>query len=379
LRGAVLLALLGLAAFSATASADDTVWLCKPGAQPNPCRGSLESTIYTPSGESRVENPPLARKPKIDCFYVYPTVSQQPSANSDRKVEAQQTAIAEYQAARFSRHCRVWAPMYRQRTLASINGPAAQQEAALKLAYSDIQAAWLDYLRHYNHGRGVVLIGHSQGTTMLRQLIRTQVDPLPKVRRRLVSAILLGGNMTVRKGTLSGGDFQHVPGCASRRQTGCAIAYSTFNEPPPPNSRFGRPVAANGVNPFHFPTGDGYQVLCTNPAALGSGGTAPIKSYLRSEPFPGLLGALLIEMYGGPPPSAPTPWLQPQDHYTAHCAHVANADVLMLEPVGSARKLNAAPDPTWGLHLADVNIALGDLVDLTATQARAYEAKHTAK
>jgi hypothetical protein len=37
------------------------------------------------------------------------------------------------------------------------------------------------------------------------------------------------------------------------------------------------------------------------------------------------------------------------------------------------------PDTGWGLHLTDANIALGDLVDVTAMQARAYEAKHTAK
>jgi hypothetical protein len=329
-------------------------------------------------GATRSESPPLAAHPRIDCFYVYPTVSQQPGASSDRTVEAQQTAIAEYQAARFSRHCRVYAPMYRQRTLASINGPPQQQAEALKLAYSDIAAAWRDYRDHYNRGRGFVLIGHSQGTTMLRQLIRSEIDQRPKLRRRMVSAILPGGNVTVRAGSVVGGDFQHVPGCTKRRQTGCAVAWSTFADPPPPNTRFGRPVAANGVNPFGFPTGAGYEVLCTNPAAL-AGGAAPLKSYLRSEPFPGLLGALLVEMYGGPPPSADTPWLQPQDHYTARCAHVSDAHVLMLSPVGGARKLNAAPDPSWGLHLSDVNIPLGDLVGLVATQERVYLRKRAAR
>ena len=31
-----------------------------------------------------------------------------------------------------------------------------------------------------------------------------------------------------------------------------------------------------------------------------------------------------------------------------------------------------SPDPTWGLHLSDVDIALGDLVRLVGTQAGAY-------
>ena len=46
----------------------------------------------------------------------------------------------------------------------------------------------------------------------------------------------------------------------------------------------------------------------------------------------------------------------------------------MLEPIGNARKLNAAPDPSWGLHLADGNIALGELVQNVARQIETYAA-----
>jgi hypothetical protein len=93
---------------------------------------------------------------------------------------------------------------------------------------------------------------------------------------------------------------------------------------------------------------------------------------MPSEPFPGVLGALLVEMYGGPQPSAPTPWLQPQDHYTAKCETRDGANVLELEPIANARKLNPAPDPSWGLHLTDGNIALGDLIAVVKRQTRAY-------
>jgi hypothetical protein len=359
-------------ALAPSASAqEDTVWLCAPHVDPNPCYESLETTIYTPEGESYLDHPPLARRPKIDCFYVYPTVSEQQGANSDRSIEEQQTAIARYQAARFSQRCRVYAPVYRQRTLAAIQYPAEQQAEALRVAFEDIRAAWRDYLRNYNRRRGVVLIGHSQGTTMLRQLLRTEIEPRRRVRRRLVSALLLGGNVTVRRGSVLGGDFQHVPTCTRRRQTGCVIAYSTYNEPPPSNSRFGRAAPGRDGNPFNFPTGPDYEVVCANPAAL-RGGSAPLTTYQRSEPFPGLIGVLLVQMYGGPPPSASTPWLQPRDHYTGRCVNENDATVLMIEPIGSARKLNPSPDSSWGLHLADVNIALGNLVDVVTSQERAY-------
>jgi GH25 family lysozyme M1 (1,4-beta-N-acetylmuramidase) len=350
----------------------DTVWLCEPGVEPNPCRESLATTVNDGSGGSRVENPGLARRPKIDCFYVYPTVSEDPGANSDLSIDPEHVAIARYQAARFSHRCRVWAPMYRQRTLAAIAAGSTEQQAeSLRLAYGDVRAAWRDYLANHNDGRGVVLIGHSQGTTMLRALIREQIDPRRSARRRLVSAILLGGNVTVREGARAGGDFERVPACTKPRRLGCAIAFSTYNETPPENSRFGRPTANASSAAFGFPTGEGYEVLCTNPAALG-GGRRPLTTIVRTEPYPGVIGALLLHTYGGPPPSAETPWVVPGDHYTGECAEEDGANFLSIEPVGSARTLNPSPDPSWGLHLVDVNIALGELVEVVHRQKRAY-------
>jgi GH25 family lysozyme M1 (1,4-beta-N-acetylmuramidase) len=350
----------------------ETVWLCEPGAEPNPCRGSLETTVYSESGEQTIESRGLPSKPKIDCFYVYPTVSEDSGSNSDLSIDPEHIAIAQYQAARFSHRCRVWAPMYRQATLASIAAGNNETRAeALRTAYEDIRAAWRDYLANHNDGRGVVLIGHSQGTMMLRQLVREQIDPKRKARKRLVSALLLGANVTVREGEPAGGDFKRVRACESPRKIGCVVAYSAFNEPPPENSRFGRPVENAASIAFGFPTGEGYEVLCNNPAAL-VGGAAPLQTYLRTEPYPGVIGALLVLMYGGPPPTAGTPWIQPQDHYTGECLEQDGANYLNIAPIGSARMLNPSPDDTWGLHLADVNIALGDLVDLVRIQKRAY-------
>jgi hypothetical protein len=355
-----------------SAASADVVWLCKPGMADNPCRDSLETTVVQTDGASSVDNPPLPANPPIDCFYVYPTVSEQPSQNSDKKVDPQQRAIAQYQASRFSQTCRVWAPMYRQQTLGALTAGGSAE--ALKIAYGDVEEAWRDYLANHNDGRGVVLIGHSQGTRMLRQLMRREIDPKPAVRKRLVSAVLEGGNVTVRRGSTTGGDFQNVPACTRRAQVGCVFAWSTFNETPPSNSRYGR-VPAEDTSGFGLPAGPDYEVLCTNPASLGANERVPVSTYLRSEPFPGVLGALLVEMYGGPQPSAPTPWIQPQDHYTAKCEQRDGANVLLLEPIAGARKLNAAPDPSWGLHLADGNIALGDTVAEVERQSAAYLAK----
>src|SRR3954469_15075351 len=355
--------------FTTVSAHADVVWLCKPGMADNPCRGSLETTVYDPQGNSHVESPPLPADPPIDCFYVYPTVSEQQGTNANKDKDPPIRSIAQYQASRFSQVCRVYAPVYRQQTLLAVG--AGGSADALQLAYGDVEEAWRDYLARYNGGRGVVLLGHSQGTRMLRQLIRKQVDASPAQRRLLVSSILLGGNVTVRRGQAAGGDFQNVPACRAGDQVGCVIAWSTFNDTPPPNSRFGR-VPDSDTSGFGLPSGPGYEVLCTNPASLGANERKPLSTILRGEAFPGVIGLLLTETYGGQQPTAPTPFLQPQDHYSGQGETRDGANVLELEPIEGARKLNPAPDPTWGLHITDGNIAQGDLVETVARQSAAY-------
>jgi hypothetical protein len=370
LRGLLALAFLTLAA-AAPAAQGDVVWLCRPGLADDPCTGSLATTVAEPDGTTRTVALGAAPRPRIDCFYVYPTVSEQLGANADKRREAAQIAIARYQAARFRQRCRVFAPMYRQATLAGLAVPALRTPDALRLAYGDVLEAWRAYLRDDNRGRGFVLIGHSQGSRMLRRLIREEIDPRRALRRRLVSAIIPGANVKVPVGKDVGGDFAHVRACRAPRQLHCVMAWSTFADPPPAKPRFGT-SDETAPDPFGLPVGPRYEVLCTNPADLAGNGFAPLRTLLRTEPYPGIIGLLLTGMYGGPPPTAPTPWLVPQDRYRGRCEHRGPAHVLMLSPVGSARHLHAEPDATWGVHIADLNIALGDLVTTVHRQERAY-------
>src|SRR5439155_10145955 len=140
LAALVAVAAMYLVVLAAPAGAS-TTWLCKPGASPDPCFGSLQTTVIDPSGQSHVANPRNAKKPPIDCFYVYPTVSDDKTINSDLSIDPEETAIAQFQAARFSQRCRVFAPMYRQLTLQAIGGTALPPEA-VPTAYSDVRTAW---------------------------------------------------------------------------------------------------------------------------------------------------------------------------------------------------------------------------------------------
>ena len=204
---------------------------------------------------------------------------------------------------------------------------------------------------------------------MLTQLVREKIDPSRR-RERLVSALLMGGNVTVKQGSDRGGAFNKVPACHTKKDLHCVVAYSAFNQPPPDNAVFGK---SNGLfeQAFGLPVRNDVEVLCSNPAALG-GGSAALSTLLPTSPFPGTLGLGILITFNGAPPTAPTPWIQPQDHYTGLCVTSNGANVLMISPVGSARTLTPVPDPSWGIHLGDVNVALGNLVDLVRSQSRAY-------
>jgi Protein of unknown function (DUF3089) len=351
------------------AGAAEPVWLCKPGIPGNPCAPSLDTTFVSPSGETlKVKDTKPRTHPKIDCFYVYPTVSGQPTANANLNIDPEERSIALYEAARYSQECRVFAPMYRQLTIAALIGTAPGPD--VELAYSDVLSAWNTYLQKYNHGRGVVLIGHSQGTGMLSRLVREQIDPNPAERSRLVSALLLGGpsrlgGVTVPQGRDVGGSFQNIPACRSESQVGCVVAFSTFNAPVPANAGFGRTTLP------------GQQILCTNPASLG-GGSAPLKTIFPTEPFaPGTVIGALTTAVGFTLPAVSTPWVEVDGEFSGQCSSADNASVLQITAVPGAPQLHPLPDATWGLHLLDANIALGDLLDLVHDQAKAF--KHASK
>ena len=349
---------------SPAAAAAATVWLCRPGLAHDPCTASLETTVVNGTGSKRVADFEPASHPAIDCFYVYPLVSLQTTPNTTLRIDPQETAIAELEASPFSRVCRVFAPMYQQVTFSSVSSQQAQQ--AQQVAYDSVLAAWRDYLAHYNDGRGVVLIGHSEGADELDQLISGQIDNDASVRRLLVSAILTGGNHTV--GADGTGPFSEIGVCRSASQTGCVVAYNAFFQPPPSDALFGRPdpPVLNGI---------AQQEVCTNPAALAGGTGTLVSAYRVQLPTQEVAGSAtegILEYY----PAVSTPWIQLDDQYSASCVKSDGANVLMVTQIHDGSLLTAVPDSAWGLHVDDPNLALGNLVDLVQSEAAAYISAH---
>jgi hypothetical protein len=362
---AALFAALAIAALAlpgdAVAAKGKVVWLCRPGEKHNPCRGGSRTAVFSPSGEQLgIKKPDRPRPRKIDCFYVYPTVSDQQTSNANLHIDPEERSIALYQAARYSQLCRVYAPMYRQVTLKGISDPLNVSPHAQEVAYKSALRGWKAYLRKYNDGRGVVLIGHSQGTFVLRTLIANEIDPSRRLRRRLVSAILLGGNVTVADGSDSRGDFDHIRACHSETQLHCVAAFSTFDGLVPPDALFGRTTAP------------ALHVLCTNPAALG-GGSGELKTIKPSKPFaPDATIGAATRLVGFPTIDTDARFIQFNGAYSGQCSSADGAHVLHIQPNDGAPDLRAIPDASWGLHLTDANIALGNLVGMVRREIKSY-------
>jgi hypothetical protein len=235
-----------------------------------------------------------------------------------------------------------------------------------------VKAAWNDYLKHDNRGRGVILIGHSQGSGMLKALLQTEIEGKP-VARQIIAAYLAGHNVLVPEGKDVGGDLKSTPLCRSAAQTGCAVAWASFRDtmPVPPASLFGRPPAGSPA---------GLQVACTNPAAL-AGGRATLK--------PLMVNRTGIVDSGTPPPkwakgrNIYTPFVALPGLLTGECMARENANVFSVginadpadprtDTINGDVMVNGQVVPGWGLHLIDMNLVLEDLVELAKAQGSSW-------
>lgn len=327
--------------------APPSLWLCGPAAEDDACLGDLDATVVAADGSRSLEPFTYAQDPPVDCFYVYPTVSEASATTAPLEVSDAERFVAQAQAARFGAVCQVVAPVYRQVTLAGLltSFRDATQRA---IGYGDVLAAFEEHVAAGD--RPYVLVGHSQGAQVLTQLIAERIEGDPDLHARLVSALLLGGEVEVPWDADVGESFQVTPACTATEQIGCVVAYNAFAEEPPLGALFGR-----------SPTDR--RILCVNPAAL-EGGSATLRPYLPTrgadEPFD-------------------TPFATAEGGVTAECRTAGNASWLQVD-VDPDREVSVAPDqlgngPAWGLHTGDVNLALGDLVDLVDAQIAAYLAE----
>jgi hypothetical protein len=361
--------------------ADLANWVCHPDSD-DVCDDGLDATVVGADGsltEQAWQSDPDA---PIDCFYVYPTISLDTTEISDREAGDEERFVTLNQAARLGETCRVFAPVYRQRTLAGLTSAlsgattttVAGQQPDPSPGYADVLDAFRTYMATENDGRGVVLIGHSQGASVLNQLLREEVDPNPDVRDQLVAAYLAGSSVRVPEGADVGGDFADIPLCRSTDQTGCVISWASFRSDAPPteNALFGRPRTGEGVS------------ACNSPAALG-GGSAEVHSYFPSDPNASILSSLGVGADQGTDwvegEEIATPFVTTPGFVSVECVSKGGFDYLEVTVHGDPTDprvddIGGDLTPEWGLHLQDVNLMMGDIVGTVRAQAAAWQAAH---
>jgi hypothetical protein len=338
----------------------DSSWLCLPG-RTDVCSTPLATTALNPNGYGSTGQSTVAKDPPVDCFYVYPTVSRDQGLNSDLN-PSEEKGAAQSQFARFASVCRPFAPIYRQMTLAAVLAYSAggNIDQAAALAYRDVVSAWHNYITGRNDGRPFVLIGHSQGSLMLQQLIANEIEKNPALAARMKLAILPGFNVLVHQGKLVGGIFKSTPLCSREGETGCVISWVSFREKnvPPSGAIFG--VADK----------PGMTVGCVNPARPGARDWVPLDSYWYARSSLPVPGGPIQWSSEGPPPS---PYLRTEGLVSAKCVNEGQRGYLCIrtnadpkdkrtDRIGGEVAVFGMFLPGWGMHLADMSEAQGDLI-----------------
>lgn len=341
-----------------------SMWLCREDIENNYCYGDLNATEILPDGSRVIIEHKPAQEPNFDCFYVYPTVDiTGPVGNhTDFSDVSPMLVPLLNQAARFNRVCTVYAPLYRQITLMTFALPDVDQY--LEIAYQDVLEAFNYYLKHHNRGRPFILMGHSQGSIMLRMLMQREFENNENLKSKLITALLIGGDVLVPEGERVGETFKTIPVCSTAEETGCIIAYRSYAEGYPPTIDWPRGIPEGTDSP------------CTNPANMNNG---EVKSYLggsyfpRVVDFPGIYEVLM--------PEIDTPFFVYRNFYSARCAKSENGTSYLeigINPLPGDVRTNPIPPedvPLFsvaGLHMVDYNLALEDLIELVRIKSENF-------
>jgi hypothetical protein len=357
--------------------ANPSLWLCRPGLADDKCKINLDATIIAKDGKTTVEKFKAAADPKVDCFFVYPTVSDDKTWASDWTVDKMEIEDIKLQFARFGSVCRQFAPIYRQTTLTALRiasggpQPIGERLPAGVGGYNDVLDAWNWYMANENKGRGVILIGHSQGAGVLARLIANEIEGKP-AQKQFVSAMLLGSTVLVQPGNDTGGTYKTIPLCRAEGQTGCVISYASFRNtlPPPDTARFAKAAGGN-------------MAACNNPANLASGQGVPDSYFMTKGFLNGSAGPNQPD-WAKPQPNITTPFVKVPGLISTKCVQKGDyhflemtvtpdpADARTDELAGEIMRATG-PDLNWGLHLIDVDHSMGDLVRIARKQTAAWK------
>ena len=193
------------------------------------------SELQSWAAHPELKNSPLNKyksdNPKVDVFYIYPTIITETSNTDwnadiyDDKLRKNIIDIAiKYQASAWADHSRVYSPFYRQVHYRAFFEPFIENggRSAYEIAYKDVKDAFEYYLKNYNNGRPIVIAGHSQGSGHGARILKEYFDG-KELQKQLVAAYLIGTNLKEK-------EFNNINPMYNASETGGFVNWNSYKK-----------------------------------------------------------------------------------------------------------------------------------------------------
>jgi hypothetical protein len=235
-------------------------WISRPGNPDDPSE-------WLPQGVAEAQYRPAA------IFYIHPTTYLERDRwnaplSGNAQSDFRDRLFVQSQASALTSAGRVWAPRYRQAAFGAFLLRNEDAQKALNLAFSDVSAAFDEFLKQVGPDQPVILAGHSQGALHLSRLLRKRSAQL---KGRLVAAYVVGWPLSTSADLPPLG----LAACTSPDQTGCVLSWQSFRAPANPD------LVMDAWQGTVRPTGikrERKDMLCVNPLTGAKDGAAPPQS-----------------------------------------------------------------------------------------------------
>lgn len=338
--------------------ADHAMWLCHPDDPASLCVDPLVATDLLPDGSTATVQLDPAEDPGVDCFYVYPTVNLSADGlDTDFSEPDIRLDPIRWHAAPLATDCAVYAPYYRQVTLAAWDRTTLDEDA-----YADVLEAFQAFQAFRDTSRPFAVMGHSQGAFHLIRLLQEVVEPDETLLDQLAVAAIIGMGVYTPQGETVGGTFDHIPLCTELGQTGCVLSFASYASERRPGS--------DGA--FGFDTVLG-EAACTNPRdLLGHDGTST--AWFGNEAN--------VDMFDhGRYTEHDTFYIRVAEMFRAECKREGVYHYLEISPAmeeGDQRELGPYRNSLaeligFGTHIHDVNLVFEDFYEVMGAAMDAAE------
>ena len=207
--------------------------------------------------------------PAAAAFYVHPTTylarDHWNAPLADEQSQDRARLFVQSQASAFDHIAQVWAPKYRQAAYGAFLLKSKDAQQALDLAYSDVSAAFDNFLGRVSPGEPLILAAHSQGSM---HLLRLLADRREQLRGRAIAAYVVGWPVGINSDLPATG----LEPCTAADQAGCVLSWQSFREPENVQLVTKAWVGTAGLTGARRARAD---MLCTNPLTGTKDGTAP--------------------------------------------------------------------------------------------------------